>query len=52
MALLVNRACVKEFVGESGEVKPVLKPENVGSDFYEMDTDDVYLWAGTEWIKL
>jgi len=49
MALLVNEASVKDFIGESTDIKPTLEEYNVGSTFYETDTKDFYLWNGSAW---
>jgi hypothetical protein len=49
MALLVNEAFRKKFIGESTETKPTLETYNAGSTFYERDTKDFYLWYGAGW---
>ncbi|MCL1823180.1 MAG: hypothetical protein FWG44_03160 [Oscillospiraceae bacterium] len=37
---------IENFTGLSTDPKPVLKPENNGSSFFELDTKRVFFWDG------
>jgi hypothetical protein len=56
MALLVNEAFVKDFIGETADLdgvtgKPtiILKPENSGSSFYDRVGKQFFMWYDTDW---
>lgn len=56
MAREVDNALTRSYQGVKGEQKPILKPENTGSTYTEIDkensTSTVYIWNETEWVKL
>jgi len=40
------KAVIEEYTGKSGDTKPTLPTDRNGSSFYEMDTQDVYMYDG------
>lgn len=55
MANEIKVYAVFSFKGKSTDTKPTDEYNNVvienGSSFYEMDTQDLYMYDGTTWIK-
>jgi len=56
MALLVNKAFIKDFIGGTADLdgitgKPAitLRPENSGSSFYDKDGKQYFVWYDIDW---
>ena len=42
---------IHNYVGESGDTKPTDATVPIGSEFYETDTKDTYVWDGSNWVS-
>lgn len=46
---VVSKQRVKKYIGLSTETKPTIDVP-VGSEFYETDTGDLYVFSGSAWV--
>jgi len=42
---------IKSYIGVSTDTKPTLANSDAGSKFYEIDTNDYYIWTGSFWMS-
>ena len=40
---------IQKYVGDSSDTKPT--PDFPGSEFYELNTGQNWIWDGTDWIE-
>ena len=41
----------RKITGLSSDIKPTLGIDDIGDEFYEFDTYDVYTWFGDRWVN-
>lgn len=46
---LQKHKTIRQFTGLSTDAKPTLTLEDIGDEFYETDTSDLWVWYGEAW---